>query len=89
MSVRNLPDKDFAWNGGLESAVKVDEARKMFTVEIRLRVDKLTAKKPATGTRWWLNLYRIDRANKAFLAWSPVLNGSFHTPEKFGVLEFE
>ena len=36
-----------------------------------------------------LNLYRIDRANKAFLAWSPVLTGSFHTPEKFGVLEFE
>ncbi|HAV63343.1 MAG TPA: hypothetical protein DCY13_13380, partial [Verrucomicrobiales bacterium] len=85
----DLPDKDFAWNGGLESAVQVDEQGKTFTVEIRLRLDKLTDRKPVAGTRWWLNLYRIDRANQAFLAWSPVLTGSFHTPEKFGVLEFE
>jgi predicted TIM-barrel fold metal-dependent hydrolase len=85
----DLPDKDFAWNGGLESAVKVDEARKVFTVELRLRIDKLTEKIPTTGTRWWLNLYRIDRANNAFLAFSPVLTGSFHTPQKFGLLEFE
>lgn len=85
----DLPDKDFAWNGGLESAVKVDTQRKVFTVEIRLNVDKLTEKKPTPGARWTLNLYRIDRANKAFLAFSPVLTGSFHTPEKFGVLEFE
>ncbi len=85
----DLPDKDFAWNGGLESAVKVDEERKVFTVELRLRVDKLTDKTPVAGTRWWLNLYRIDRANQAFLAFSPVLTGSFHTPEKFGMLEFE
>lgn len=25
----------------------------------------------------------------AFLVFGPVLTGSFHTPEKFGVLEFE
>jgi predicted TIM-barrel fold metal-dependent hydrolase len=85
----DLPAKDFAWNGGLESAVTMDEQRKVFTVEIRLRVDKLTEKKPVPGSRWWLNLYRIDRANKAFLASSPTMNGSFHTPEKFGFLEFE
>jgi hypothetical protein len=35
-----------------------------------------------------LNLYRCDKANNAYLAWSPVLKSSFHTPEKFGVLEF-
>lgn len=85
----DLPDKDFAWNGGLESAVKVDETRKVFTVEIRLLIDKLTERIPTAGTRWWLNLYRIDRANNAFLAFSPVLTGSFHTPQKFGLLEFE
>lgn len=85
----DLPEKDFAWNGGLESAVNMDAKRKVFTVEIRLRVDKLTAKKPVPGSRWWLNLYRIDRANKAFLAFSPTMNGSFHTPERFGLLEFE
>ncbi len=44
--------------------------------------------KPRPGARWHLNLYRCDRANQAFLAWSPALAGGFHTPEKFGVLEF-
>ena len=85
----DLPDHDFPWDGGLESAVKVDQARKIFTVELRVRLDKLSSIKPVAGTRWWLNLYRIDRASKSFLAWSPVLTGSFHTPEKFGLLEFE
>ena len=84
----NLPDKSFAWDGRGQSAVKVDKKRKVWTVEWRMPLELLSADKPAAGTRWRLNLYRCDRANNAFLAWSPVLQGSFHTPEKFGVLEF-
>lgn len=30
----------------------------------------------------------LDRANKAALASNPVLAGSFHTPDRFGWLEF-
>ena len=44
--------------------------------------------KPVSGTRWRINFYRHDTANKAFLAWIPVLTGGFHTPEKFDMLEF-
>ena len=43
---------------------------------------------PQAGTRWRANLYRLDRANKAALASNPVLAGSFHTPDRFGWLEF-
>jgi hypothetical protein len=43
---------------------------------------------PQTGARWRLNFFRCDRANNAFLAWNPALDGSFHTPERFGVMEF-
>jgi predicted TIM-barrel fold metal-dependent hydrolase len=84
----NLPDKNFAWDGRGQSAVKVDKKRKVWTVEWRMPLELLSPDKPAPGARWRLNLYRCDRANNAFLAWSPVLKGSFHTPEKFGVLEF-
>jgi hypothetical protein len=35
-----------------------------------------------------VNLYRCDRANGAFLAWNPTLQGSFHAPERFGFLVF-
>ena len=84
----NLPDKSFDWDGRGQSAVKVDKKRKVWTVEWRMPLELLAGDKPTPGTRWRLNLYRCDRANNAFLAWNPVLKGSFHTPEKFGVLEF-
>ena len=84
----NLPAKDFGWDGRAQSAVKVDKKRKIWTVEWRMPLQVLSAAKPAPGTRWRLNLYRCDKANNAYLAWSPVLKSSFHTPEKFGVLEF-
>ncbi len=83
-----LPEKNFGWDGRAQSAVKVDRKRKVFTVEWRMPLEVLSATKPGPGTRWRLNLYRCDKANDAYLAWSPVLKGSFHTPEKFGVLEF-
>jgi predicted TIM-barrel fold metal-dependent hydrolase len=84
----NLPEKNFAWDGRGQSAVKVDKQHKVFTVEMRMPLELLSATKPKPGTRWRLNLYRCDKANDAYLAWSPTLNGTFHTPGKFGVLEF-
>ena len=83
-----LPEKSFAWDGRAQSAVKIDKRRKVFTVEWRMPLELLGSTRPTAGTRWRMNLYRCDRANNASLAWSPVLKGSFHTPEKFGMLEF-
>ena len=59
-----------------------------WTCEMRIPLKSLSSAEPKTGTQWRLNFFRCDQANKAFLAWSPALTGSFHTPEKFGVLEF-
>ncbi|HUR46026.1 MAG TPA: amidohydrolase family protein [Candidatus Saccharimonadales bacterium] len=84
----NLPAKDFAWNGQCESTVMVDRKKKVFRVSMRMPISALTGTPPHAGDRWRLNLYRCDKANNGYLAWSPVLKGSFHTPEKFGVLEF-
>ena len=80
------PDKkNFAWSSGMESAVSIDEAAKVWRVEVRIPMKSLAP--PAAGTRWRLNLYRHDAAAKAGLAFSPVLTGTFHTPERFGWLE--
>ena len=86
--ILKLPERDFDWSSQFTSAVTVDEKAKIWTCEMRIPLKALSEVKPAAGTRWRLNLYRCDRAHKAFLAWSPTLQGSFHTPEKFGVLEF-
>ena len=82
------PDFDFAWNSGMQWKVRVDERRKVWVCEVRIPMNALSDTPPSTGTRWRANIYRIDRAAKAFLAMNPTLNGSFHTPDRFGWLEF-
>ena len=82
-----IPEKDFAWSSGFESATRVDEKAKRWTVEMRIPWRALSKTKPATGVRWRINLYRCDYANNAFLAFNPALTGTFHTPERFGILE--
>jgi hypothetical protein len=83
-----LPDRDWAWNSDCHSAVHIDDAAHQWTCEVRIPVMSLGGARPKAGTRWRLNLYRCDYAANAFLAWRPTLQDSFHTPERFGVLEF-
>jgi len=83
-----IPEKDFAWSSGFESATRVDEKAKRWVAEMRIPLSALGGNKPSAGTRWRINLYRCDYANKAFLAFHPTLTGTFHTPERFGILQF-
>ena len=84
-----LPEKDFAWSSKFETAVKTSDAAKFWTAEMKIPLASLGDVKPQPGAQWRINFYRHDTANKAFLAWSPVMAGTFHTPEKFGVMVFE
>lgn len=44
---------------------------------------------PSKGTQWRANFYRIDYdSNPVYSGWQ-LTRGSFHDPEKFGILEFE
>jgi predicted TIM-barrel fold metal-dependent hydrolase len=84
----NLPEKDFGWSSGFESCVAVDQTAKVWYCEWRIPLTALGKTPPKPGARWRINLYRCDRANQAFLAWHPTLDGSFHVPKRFGCLEF-
>lgn len=83
-----LPEKDFAWSSRFESATRIDRQRRRWTAEMRIPISELCDARPQHGTQWRINLYRCDYANKAFLALNPTLTGTFHTPERFGVLKF-
>jgi hypothetical protein len=83
-----LPQRDFAWNSGFEAAVAVDEPAKVWRAEWRIPLAAVSAVPPKSGTVWRINLFRCDYAHQAFLAWNPTLSDTFHTPEKFGGLEF-
>jgi len=81
-------DERLAWNSGWESFVKVDAAAKVWTTTMRIPLKSMSAAAPAPGVRWRVNIYRIDRASRAFLALNPTLTGSYHIPDRFGWLEF-
>jgi hypothetical protein len=68
--------------------VRIDQKTRIWTCEMRIPLKALSASAPIAGTRWRLNLFRCDRANRAFLAWHPTLTPSFHVPERFAVLAF-
>ena len=82
------PEKSLEWNSGFESAVKVDEAKKTWTTEMRIPLSAIGGDRPTAGVRWRLNLYRKDTAGKEFLAWSPTSVRTAHHPARFGFLEF-
>jgi predicted TIM-barrel fold metal-dependent hydrolase len=88
LMVLNLPEKDFGWNSGWLTATQVDRKAKLWTCEMRIPLTALSAEKPAAGTRWRADFFRCDRTQRGFLAWNPTLEGSFHAPERFGVLQF-
>lgn len=83
-----LPERDFPWDSGFKTAVRVDEAAKTWTARMSIPLKSLSEVAPRNGTRWRINAFRCDYANNAFLAWRPTLQGSFHAPERFGVLQF-
>jgi hypothetical protein len=78
----------FDWDSHFQTAVKIDEKRKIWTSEWRIPLASLSPEKPRPETRWRINFYRCDRYHHASLAWNPTLNQTFHVPEKFGTLEF-
>jgi predicted TIM-barrel fold metal-dependent hydrolase len=83
-----LPQRDFEWNSGFEAAVRINTRKSVWTTELRIPLAALSDTRPTAGTRWRLNLFRCDRAQKGSLAWSPTLIESFHEPNRFGWLEF-
>ena len=83
-----LPERDFPWSSGMESAVRVDEAAKVWTAEARIPLKAICDTAPEKGTKWRINLFRCDIKGNAGLAFSPTLKSTFHAPERFAALEF-
>ncbi|HUF60984.1 MAG TPA: amidohydrolase family protein [Verrucomicrobiales bacterium] len=84
----DLPDKDFEWSSGMEPAARIDEAHRIWRVEVRIPWTAFGKGAPEAGERWRINFYRHDKASGAGLAWRPTLTGTFHEPARFGWLEF-
>lgn len=84
---------DWAWDcEGLRSLVRL--APGGWCAELAIPFASV-AETPSAGTKWRANFCRIDRPSRdgslprELTAWSPPMRENFHTPEKFGIVEFE
>mgnify|MGYP005846044805 CR=1 FL=1 len=87
---RGRPGKtvDWRWNSGMKSKTRIDKANRIWYCEMQIPWPSIDTRQPAAGNELRLNLYRIEGAepNRKFIAWQPVNNPSYHTPEAFGRL---
>ena len=84
---------DRAWDcEGLRTLVRKDAGA--WTAELAIPFASVTNIPPQPGTQWRVNFCRIDRPSRdgsiprELSAWSPPMRASFHTPERFGIVEF-
>ena len=82
--------KDFAWRcEGLRTAVA--KSATGWSVDLAIPFRSVAAVPPQAGDRWRVNFCRIDRppgVPRELSAWSPTRRANFHTPERFGILQF-
>jgi hypothetical protein len=82
--------KDFGWDcEGLRA--EVERTATGWNAELAIPFASLVADVPRAGSEWRVNFARIDRPRgreRELSAWSPTRLGTFHAPERFGVLRF-
>lgn len=87
--------KNFAWNcEGFRSSVQrfpegVGQSKPGWCAEISIPFASIGVIPPAP--KWRVNFLRIDRPQnhpRELSAWSPTFCGTFHQPNRFGILEF-
>ena len=84
---------DRAWDcDGLRTLVR--RHAQGWSAEMAIPFASVTNSSPCIGSQWCVNFCRIDRPSRdgslprELSAWSPPLRANFHTPERFGIVEF-
>lgn len=86
---------DEKWNSGWEASARIDERSHTWYAAARVPLEAVSATRVTAGTRWRMNLYRIDGRGpdpvRHFLCWQQTCvkdRDPNHVPEHFGTLVF-
>jgi len=84
-------DKAWMWNSGFQVQAKIDSGKKIWYGAMKIPMSSLDDKPAAAGKQYRLNLFRLSGkgANRQSTMWTPTMNRSHHTPERFGLLVLE
>ena len=91
----DLQRYDQTWSSGWETAARIDEPAHRWYAAARIPLTAVSDQPVHEGTRWRMNLYRIDGqgpdSQRRFLCWRAtcvVNRDPNHVPEAFGTLVF-
>jgi hypothetical protein len=83
------------WNSGWTTSARIDERARVWYAAARIPLKSVSTAPVAAGTRWRMNLYRIDGLGadpvRHFLCWQQTCvkdRDPNHVPENFGTLVF-
>lgn len=84
------PEGGWTWNSGMEVKARIDARAKIWYGEMRIPLSAIVNRAVQAGDEMRINLYRIQGPppQRVFVAWQPVNNPSYHTPEAFGRIVF-
>jgi alpha-galactosidase len=77
---------------GMRRSVWLDKSAHLWTAELAVPMQALTAHFNPKATAWRVNFYRVEgRDLRTYLAWQPTNTPepNFHMPDAFGTLSFE
>ncbi len=87
---------DHSWRSGWKTAARIDRDAHVWYAAARIPLRAVSQAKVAPGTRWRMNLYRIEGLGpdpqRHFMCWQPTCvenRDPNHVPENFGTLVFE
>jgi hypothetical protein len=86
---------DQTWNSGWTTAARIDSAAHKWYAAARIPLRAVSAEPVKAGSRWRMNLYRIDGdgpdVKRRFMCWQSTCAANRdpnHVPEAFGTLTF-
>lgn len=77
------------WDSGFTVKARIDEQKKIWYGEMKIPLASISKAKVKAGTEMRLNCYRIQNGPgdaRVYIAWNPIMQNSYHTPEMFGRL---
>jgi hypothetical protein len=79
----------WVWNSGFKVATRIDRARRVWYAAMQIPLASVDPQPPASGQTFRVNLFRSQGppAGRKEITWQPPMNATFHTPEKFGLLQ--
>jgi hypothetical protein len=87
----DLPDHTlgWTWNSGIQVAARIDAKAKIWYGAMRIPFTALDTRPPVAGRTFRANLFRSQGppGRHKSVTWKAPMSETFHTPEKFGLLE--